>query len=247
MHGHQQAHSDRFGRGPTAPRRQPMVRSAALGAAAVRCDTLARADVVALQRAIGNQAVTSMLQKGSITVQRAPWYQPWLIDYEYSPTTLLQKSIVDHDTLSDFDTGWSRDAVGTGLLSAAAGVATTLIAKRLKLKQLLAIAFGAGSAFARGFEGYGVQERFFGQTVELQPWYGRYRMNILSREFEAVDFRGLGSRTRSFVSPHYYQQRIVNAAGDVVYTHWRASRTYPGVPIDRHRKEPPQQSFGSFE
>jgi hypothetical protein len=183
---------------------------------------------------------------GSNLIQRAPWYKPWLQDYTFTPTSTIGYINVKADSVEPFDTGWQRDAVGTGLLSALGGVATAVIAKRVGLKDMLALLAGGASAYARGYMGYHAQERVWGSTVQVNNWYGRYRVNVFTGTIRAVDFHGTGTPVRTLVAPYYFQQRVADADGNAVYTHWRHDMRIPGVDVSRATSLP-ERSFGSFD
>src|SRR5439155_8721577 len=76
---------------------------------------------------------------------------PWIVDFEYTPNSKYVPVNIEWKTLKVFDTGWRKDVVGTGLLSALAGVATAVAARSLGLSELLSRVAGAASAFARSY------------------------------------------------------------------------------------------------
>lgn len=188
----------------------------------------------------------SNFKQNNNLIQRTPWYKPWLREFTFSPSSIIQYANIEAGSQEAFDTGWERDAVGTGLLSAVAGLATTVLARRIGLKDMLALIAGGASAFGRGYYGYHVQERVWGNITNMHNWYGRYQINILSGNVTAVDFHGVGPTVRTMVAPYHYQQRVADAEGNIIYTHWRHDLNIPGVNISNHTSLP-ERSFGSFD
>jgi hypothetical protein len=52
---------------------------------------------------------------------------------------MIQYANVNRSTITPIDSDWQRNALNTGLFSAFAGVATTVIGRRLGLSQLAAL------------------------------------------------------------------------------------------------------------
>ncbi|HLV37352.1 MAG TPA: hypothetical protein VKY59_19695 [Spirillospora sp.] len=217
--------------------------------------------VIRLQSTIGNQATQRLLRReqpipsapvstlhadGSRTVQRVPWYKPWIQEQSFEEGGTLAYANLELDTRESVDSGWQRDAVGTGLLAAVAGLAGTVITKRLGLSQLLSMIAGGASAFARGYKGYHVQERVWGETIQYHNWYGRYRFNVLTGNLTAVRFSGRGPSRRTIIAPYFYQQRVADADGNVVYTHTRHELTIPGIRVEGHTPLP-EEDWGEWE
>jgi len=176
-----------------------------------------------------------------------PWYKPWLQDASFSPGGLFGYKNVEPGTTRQFNSEWRRNAVDTALLSAVAGLAVSVVARRLGLPQLIAYAGSAAWAFYRSYRSWQVQEHIYGQLVQVHNWYGRYRSNVLTENIRAVDFRGRGPSELTIVIPYYLQQRIIEGEGGrVIYTHPAIAMTIPGVDIN-HAVSLPESSFGTFD
>lgn len=190
-------------------------------------------------------------QNAQKTIQRScgdesvDWYNPFIRIASYDPTCLIQYANVDTNSAVDYNTDWKRDAVSTGLLSAVAGLATTVIGRRLGLTELAAMLFGATSAFARGYVGLTVKERIRGKIVDVYNWYGRYKYNLWSKEILAVDYQGHGPIWESLVIPWQYEQAIFDADGNIIGNFiYSNDMTLPGVPLDGDHL--PTNSFGTI-
>ena len=148
------------------------------------------------------------------------WYAPWLWDVEFTPSSEVQKITIEKGSVESLDTGWKRDALGTATLTGAASIATAVIAKRISPNQLFALIAGGASAAARGYMGYHGQERAWGKILKYHKWWGRYRVNLLTGKLIGVKFYGIGP-TELGVYKIYYQQRVVDADRNPIYTHWK--------------------------
>lgn len=209
--------------------------------------------ILDLQRTHGNRVVSRILEKkrsewtdDQVQREATHWYTPWLRDYEFLKGGSFGYANVDTATRKGVDSGWTRDALGTGVLSAVVAIAAAVIAKRLKLPTLLALIFGGAAAGARGYKGYTMQERIWGETIEIYNWYGKYRVNVITGNLKAVRFDGISARKTRIVAPWHYQQRIVDAKGNVIYTHWQHNLTYTGVDLSS-QENLPEKSFGVFD
>jgi hypothetical protein len=181
---------------------------------------------------------------GSGQLGKAPWYTPWIEDKVYAPGDRYAIYNSEPSSLTSFDSGWQKDAVGTALLSAVAGMAGSVLLKRLGLSALIQLAGGGFSAFLRSISGLKVQERISGNVFKYHNVYGRYRINMVTNKIIAAEFRGIGPSKLTMAIPWSYQQRIVDNFGKVYYTHPSLEMSIPGLAY----KPPqwPEHNFGSF-
>ncbi|RPI19303.1 MAG: DUF4157 domain-containing protein [Ignavibacteriae bacterium] len=186
--------------------------------------------------------LTHVLQQNKVVVnaifrscgdEAVNWYNPFIRIASYDSTCLIQYANVDLSSVKNFNTDWKRDAIGTGLVSALAGVATTVLGKRLGLSQLASLIFGASSGFARGYVGITMKERIRGKTVNVHNWYGKYKYNALHNELLAVSFQGKGPNVLTIVAPWYYDQAFFDANNNLIANYiYTNEMDIPGVNLD---------------
>ena len=173
----------------------------------------------------------------------ANWYNPFIRITSYDPSCFIQYANLNRSTITNLSTDWQRNALNTGLFSAFAGMATTVIGRRLGLSQMMALAFGGAVGGARGYLGMTAKERIRGKTVVMNNWYGRYKYNAYTKELLAVEYVGKGNDVLNLVSPWYFEEALFDAENNIVgnYIHKNIMHM-PGVPLTGDIL--PEKSFG---
>ncbi|CAD7797910.1 hypothetical protein CHRY9390_00248 [Chryseobacterium aquaeductus] len=173
------------------------------------------------------------------------WYNPFIRIASYDPGCMIQYANVNRSTITPINSDWQRNALNTGLFSAFAGVATTVIGRRLGLSQLAALVFGGAVGGIRGYVGMTAKERIRGFTVVMNNWYGRYKYNVITNEILAVDYQGKSNDVLSMVSPWYLEEAIFDAENNIIgnYIHTN-EMDIPGVHITGVSL--PENSFGTI-
>ncbi|MGB3344300.1 MAG: DUF4157 domain-containing protein [Aequorivita sp.] len=174
------------------------------------------------------------------------WYNPFIRIASYDSTCLIQYANLDMNSITNITTEWSRNALNTGLVSAVAGMATTIIGRRLGLSQLAALIFGGAVGGARGYAGMTAKERVRGQTINMSNWYGRYKYHVLRNEILAVDFQGKSTNVISLVTPWYFEEALFDANNNIIGNYIHKNKMYiPGVDISNAHSLP-ETSFGEI-
>jgi len=173
------------------------------------------------------------------------WYNPFIRIASYDSGCMIQYANVNRSTITPIDSDWQRNALNTGLFSAFAGVATTVIGRRLGLSQLAALVFGGAVGGIRGYVGMTAKERIRGYTVVMNNWYGRYKYNVITNEILAVDYQGKSNDVLSMVSPWYLEEAIFDAENNIIgnYIHTN-EMDIPGVHVTGVSL--PENSFGTI-
>ena len=174
----------------------------------------------------------------------AAFRPPWIEEHKFAPG--MSPAYLNYEGgRQDMDTGWTRDPVATGAMSAVAGLAGSVAALYIPVSALVRFFIGslgsAASAYWRSYKGYQVQRRVSGALVSVHEWYGRYRRNIFDGTIEAVDFAGRGPTMQRFTTI-YLEHRLTDAEGNVLYVH-PPGATLHGFDLE-NSSNLPEYSFG---
>lgn len=151
--------------------------------------------------------------------------RPWVDEEEFSPGGPPQYLNYEGGTDS-LETGWQKDVMSTAALAAAGGVVTSWVLAAFIPEAVLVEEFlskvvapmgSAAVAMWRSYKGFAVQRRVSGEFVPMHEWYGKYRYNLITREIEAVRFRGRGPTQLFFTTGLQLEQRLTDAQGNELY------------------------------
>jgi hypothetical protein len=151
--------------------------------------------------------------------------RPWVDEEEFSPGGRPQYLNYEGGTAS-LETGWQKDVMSTAALAAAGGVVTSWVLGAFIPEAVLVEEFlskvvapmgSAAVAMWRSYKGFAVQRRVSGEFVPMHEWYGKYRYNLITREIEAVRFRGRGPTQLFFTTGLQLEQRLTDAQGNELY------------------------------
>jgi hypothetical protein len=174
------------------------------------------------------------------------WYNPIIRISSFDPSCLLQYTNVDMNSIQNIVTPWSRNALSTGLFGTFAGMATTIIGRRLGLSQMAALVFGGVLGGARSYVGMTVKERIRGNTVNTHNWYGSYKYDAYNQVVLATNFHGIGPNTISLVAPWYFEEALFDADNNIIANYIHINEMdLPGINIGSHIPLP-EYSFGTF-
>lgn len=171
------------------------------------------------------------------------WLTPWLVDTVSNPGCPYVVLVGDEDSRCAYDSGWQRDDLSSGMLGATQGLVSWMLTRRLGLDALGAL-IPAVVGFGSGLTGLHIEERAWGDTIEVHEWYGRYRTNLMSGDMIACEFKGTSETTQRALGTWRHQQRICDGQGRVLGTHTLHETVLDSPQV---QSAPPETSFGSFQ